>query len=697
MRPRLVICLARAIAVFGALCPGAAWAGDFAEDGTFVFTADAAVKLSFEPGSPEVEQGGGGEGGSGGGGEGGADPSGAGGAGGGSGAPMGPALDGVTSLAVPAFQGAGVWVTLPPEARTYRVTAWIHGAEAIVDVAIAYDGSVDEVAALYPTGRMTSDGWLEVANDHIPIDGARAPQVYVGAFSAQGAFVDAVELVPDGILGSGARNITCGGPEGGAAVCGVEQVCLHSVCRNVRGWVPPIPENRDEVLAYLRARIELLFGPFLERELDLPRARVSLERAANAEDAYTYWSSIFLAIRQLHDGHTSTSNIASFSLRNKKPITACFIEGDADLSHGVAPKDPEYLDVLVSHTGADRNLGLRAGDRLVSVDGRHPIDWARGLIEVHWDISPTSNHRTFAELAETLRGLIARYASEIAVVRCDPVSHVCGALETISIRDLDEVPEGTEIASTSCDNRPLRHLATSPANHQNGEDVFSGILLESNPTERIYGAEWDSMYTSNGTDYVGGPLKAAMAQLRADARGAILDHRTGNGGTILAPSIVWDFAVPAFESDVYLSRPLAELERPTVPESQSIFNRGFDAGYGTVAGGSNPTTIPVAVLLTRDVSASDWFPLGLKGRAPNVRIFAPFETNGAFSTRYMFAYWLSLTYVLATGDTVVADGTWMNGTGVTPDVVVLPKQSDLVAGRDTVFDAALTWVRANVQ
>ena len=86
----------------------------------------------------------------------------------------------------------------------------------------------------------------------------------------------------------------------------------------------------------------------------------------------------------------------------------------------------------------------------------------------------------------------------------------------------------------------------------------------------------------------------------------------------------------------------------------------------------------------------------MKGAA-NVRIFGPYETNGAFSTRYQLGYYLGMTYVLATGDSFVADGSTQAGTGAAPDVVVLPKQSDLLAGRDTVFDAALEWVRAEVQ
>ena len=32
-------------------------------------------------------------------------------------------------------------------------------------------------------------------------------------------------------------------------VCATDQVCVFNECRNVAGWVPPIPEDRDEFLA----------------------------------------------------------------------------------------------------------------------------------------------------------------------------------------------------------------------------------------------------------------------------------------------------------------------------------------------------------------------------------------------------------------------------------------------------------------
>jgi hypothetical protein len=42
---------------------------------------------------------------------------------------------------------------------------------------------------------------------------------------------------------------------------------------------------------------------------------------------------------------------------------------------------------------------------------------------------------------------------------------------------------------------------------------------------------------------------------------------------------------------------------------------------------------------------------------------------------------------------VRTDGTTHLGEGVLPTEDILPKQSDLLVGKDTVYDRALTWLR----
>lgn len=657
--------------VLASTMPAVAAAADFGPRGELVFDDSAVVTLDFE--DPEamtgeaivVEDEG--------------------------------ALSGGRVLQLAAFTGVDLPLELPDTATEYRVSAWIMGGEAVLDVEVLYADNahpgVDELGVLYPTGRMTSDGWIEVANDHVRVDGERGATVTVGFFAPTGARVDAVELVPLRSLPAAERSgEACDGSIDDA--CGPSEVCLFSQCRYVGGAVPDLPtQDRALVSEYLSNRLRLLFGPLLNRRLDLPHAELALARLSSAERPWDYWNAFTLAIRRLHDGHTTTSGISDFVLDNERPLGLCFIEGDADLSLATAAKDEAYLDVLVSHTAPSRTLGMKRGDRLVRVDGLHPIAWARAQTEHHWGMSPTSNHVTFAELAEQLRGLVARYAHEIEIIRCDAANGACGSIEVVNLSQVAPIAPDEVFEGVQCDNRPLRHLATSPANHVGGfSSVFSGLVLGSNEAEGIYGAEWDSLSTT-GNDGVGPALKAAVQLFRDEASGVILDHRTGNGGTILGPKILWDFSVQPRPVSVYQDRRFFDDEEPSLEVGLSLFQAGVDQNQADVAGSTSPTTMPVALLLTRDVSASDWLPLGMKGGGPNVKLFAPFQTNGGFSTRYGFGYWLGVSYVIAVGDTFDATGLTRNGRGVEPDVVVLPKQSDLVVDKDTVFEAALAWIR----
>ena len=652
-------------------------AGDFFEDGTYAFDANATQRFDFEDGVPEpLEEG---------------DP------------PLtrvesDTAFSGDWIIEVPQFEFAGFIADIPPVKRSYRVSFWVRGVDALGRVTIVHnDGNrTDEYATIYPTGRMTSDGWVELAQSGIKIDGARSSMV-LGAFNAHTATaeIDAFEVVPEGDVA--VVNPTCQGTTG-AASCEKDQVCIWNECKNVSGFVPPIPDDRETVREYLENRIRYLYGPYLERTLDLPRAIDAMERMKTADDPWTYWNGFLLAIRRLHDWHTRVSSVG-FGLDNPRPINVCFIEGDADLTQATAPKDAVYNDIIVSHIGANGvTLGLSAGDRLVSVDGQHPIDWARKLTDFYWSAPVVSNHRTFPDHAADMRSLISRFAHEIEVIRCDPMQMSCGGIETIVISDLPLLPEEDMTTDfVACDNRPLRHLADSPENHAGGfGSVFVGLLNESNASENIYGVEWESLSTTNGSNGVGANLSAAVQTIVGDgANGVILDHRTGNGGTIRGADIIWDWAVQSHPISYMQGRPTAEMEQPTQAEGVNIYDFGLASGLVDYAGGNSASTIPIAFLTTRCGSASDWLPLGLKGE-PNVMIFGPYETQGAFSTRFELGYTLGMGYVLASADTYLPDGSTINGFGVEPDVVVFPKQSDLLVGIDTVHETALAWVRANL-
>jgi hypothetical protein len=86
----------------------------------------------------------------------------------------------------------------------------------------------------------------------------------------------------------------------------------------------------------------------------------------------------------------------------------------------------------------------------------------------------------------------------------------------------------------------------------------------------------------------------------------------------------------------------------------------------------------------------------MKG-APKVRLFGPGPSAGGFSTFIQFVYWGGISFQIASGDTLTSEGAPLIGHGVVPDEIVQQKQSDLLAGIDTIHEAALAWVRSELK
>jgi C-terminal processing protease CtpA/Prc len=212
--------------------------------------------------------------------------------------------------------------------------------------------------------------------------------------------------------------------------------------------------------------------------------------------------------------------------------------------------------------------------------------------------------------------------------------------------------------------------------------------------EDIYGMTFDGLYG------LASILLENNEYFRQNARGLILDHRAGDGGTVDSPQAITQLVRTPF--DLSVGPRFMAIAGDDGPATQAdgllLFDR-FKA-YPTElyrVGSDNPETrLPVALLIHRDGSASDWLPHGLKG-APNVRIFGPHETAGAFSSFYQFMYWSRFEFVLASGDTVSFEGEPLVGSGILPDEVVEHTQSALLEGRDLPFEAAIAWVRENLK
>ncbi len=589
----------------------------------------------------------------------------------------------------------GGYVALPagPQPVAWRVRAFVRSASSWLPfVSITYGPGVGvpfTYASLYPTGRMTSDGWLEIESAPISIDGSRSPTAYF-ILSSENADLDALEVVeePGAYKGSAACTAS------NTSACYPGQFCVQGYCQDGNMMVPTLPAPADVnlVVDVLESKLTLAFGGVYTRQNTLPVAIATMETMRQAQSPWAFWSALGVAISELHDAHTSPMGMPQFFARGVKALPVCFVEGDADLSHGIVPSDPDYSDVLVSHVGPQKNLGLKPGDRIVAVDGQHPLAWEeslKGLAGGGFGATDPQNH---SGAAENLPTSITSYAESIQVVRCDPVAGVCSAPETIAVTDFED--DDYSVVTPVCDHRPAYHLASGnpdPVTHDFA-DVHYGLLADSAPGEDLYGMIW------NDTDWDGvqtNPWQAAYTTFRASAKGLVLDHRRGDGGTPNGAAYLTELSLHPTTVSVWSTIGMLGLfDQPfTQADGLDLFNLWKnDASRGYVAGSTTPREdMRIAVMLARDVSGSDFFPFGVKG-AINTRLFGR-PTMGAFSTFIIYETPSYFFWSLASGDFINPSGTPQLGHGVQPDEIVSPAQSDLLVGKDTVYVRALNWVR----
>lgn len=605
------------------------------------------------------------------------------------------ALDGEQFVRVTTADGSfDVDLPLPNVDASYVVRAWVRHQRVSARIVLQYnDGRDDESGYLFPTGRVTSDGWVELTSNPLSVTGTALKRAYLdvkGEVASGSLDLDAIEVVPEG---SYTAPRSCLGAFD--ASCGPDAVCVAEQCVRGDRFVPPLPppQYRDSVTSYLIARIRYFFGGRYSRLTYMPGAIQEMEKMRSATTPWQYWNAYFQGVRMLHDWHTVTSSGINPDASPRR-LGACFVEGRADLTQDVWPSTSGHEDILVAYVGPDDTMGLHPGDRLVMVDGQNPIEWARSLSEVNWGYHVATDPAVDADFVEAMNDLIVNYARTFSVIRCDASTMTCSPnIETISVRD---VPEGGNIAY--CDNRPSYHLENPPSDpslHYLGFYEWRDLVVDSKPGEDIYGMTFDNLYGPTMDQW----FRDSNDFFRQNARGVILDHRAGNGGTIDAPEIITQLVRQSSTLSVSGFMSVANNDGPADEASgQAIFNA--EKGNPTLAydvGSDDPDlSLPVALIIDRDGSASDWLVHGMKG-APNVRIFGPHQSAGAFSSFYQYGYWSRIEFQAASGDTINAQGDPMIGHGIQPDVIVDQTQSGLMGGHDLPYEAALAWVRSRLQ
>jgi hypothetical protein len=350
------------------------------------------------------------------------------------------------------------------------------------------------------------------------------------------------------------------------------------------------------------------------------------------------------------------------------------------------------------------------GDVLTSIDGMSPDDWLDEVAPLHISALPDDPAQYAATRSILLADLVSNFATTIVVSRCT-AGGSCTPRPAIDVAStLAKEFESTGYflggPSFSCADRFTPAVASAAStydDYKNDSVAFSttgGITsIQFDGFEPPTVAAWESSMTSALA--AGGPF--------------LFDARMGHGGRIDLGR--WFMGALRDQTD-----PVANFAMPRGsiddPDPAWLFDPSWDACYNDATytfdacdwgsngsfGSSQATALTmgakIAWLDTLDVSMNDVVPRMLQG-LPTARIFGPFPTSGSFgeisSTPPLMGNWdagsIQVTDIRV-GSTSADARTqpWNSGKGTVPDQVVAQTLSDLLAGQDTIVNAARAWL-----
>ena len=566
---------------------------------------------------------------------------------------------------------------------------------------------------LLPTGRSTDDGWREMSTG--PIDftlygdvqirsmgllATNSLEGFVYGFSSNtdgSVLVDGLAIRDLGpILGSGE---VCTRATEAEACVEAGTTCFLGRCVDaapVLGTVPAKGPIRSEYLARLVARNRLMMGSrYAATTFDDFERR--LTAAAEAE-VPEYWALVSRAYDNLADGHASMpARTQRYTIRSG----VCMYLGEADLL-------PEPgLKPLIFEVAQDHPLGqvLRRGDAVVAIDGV-PVDEFQTLVD---DDLPYGGDPQ-ARKVMTARYLLPtayRGGSTITFERCEGDAPCTE--ETVERFDVDLAAITAPLWSG--DVLPWRFNGP-----QCDFRFYRGFDLPEAARGSFVGHREDDGISTlylNGVSGQGRWVQLANDALTAMGDRVILDQRQGNGGTFQGVNMILEpFLDPALTFWAHivpqLTPEMTEADRAKLLECESSSGffgicGGFFSqeigGRGASRGAHIDTKL--AIVNGMDVSGNDYLPRALQlFRDPaKTRIFGPANTYGAFGPIYslprVFHEVYGGSFQLHDTQFIGDDGTdygFETGYGVVPDEVIYQRQSDLLAGVDTILARARAWL-----
>jgi hypothetical protein len=576
------------------------------------------------------------------------------------------------------------------------------------------DGSYQRVGVIpfQPSGRATDDGWVEWTSG--PIDFSLAGIVdptFLTFFDEHVAYAyqQVASFDPTVRVGIDALGIYDLGPATVPAIscnlideataCGPMGACQFGQCADAAAVIGPKLENlalREEYLfrrMFLIENLEGGRGPLAS----LANFRSKLDPLHGETSNKSYWTAIAEAFDGLADGHASEP-LPTYPSQLATGI--CLYLGEADLLPGT-PIAPLVLEANANAIGSS----LQIGDALVAIDGIPVSDWRAAATRLlRYGGDPRGReYITTPQLmnAALMTGAVLTFQRPN---QAQPIEIDLG--ELASGFYTGELPDW-RFDFIGCDYRFQRPVQ-DPAVR---EYAFAGFADDGgvrsvliNGVPAYYGRggeEWFATIESalNGS----GPALLA------------LDERQGAGGSIEAVDLIAShyLAPDDFFGMDLLPQVSQTLDRTLVDALRecSATNQTFYGGCGNafqwILGQQNQfggeglaSTQKLAVMTGLDVSGNDYLTKLLTYRSAETRIFGAVPTYGAFGVVWSLP---ALAGELTGGSVQVQDTIFVaqpsdtnldfnTGTGISPDEVVLQKQSDAIAGVDTLVARARAWL-----
>lgn len=630
-------------------------------------------------------------------------------------------LEGASYLRIPrsGFRDDGpqhVRIPLPPVAGSVEIRVWTRAAGAVVTLWAMYGMDPDAVSfaavAGVPTGRRTSDDWVELTTGPLEPDVLGRPLNHVLlSGGSSDLWVDALEVRP-----LGARRV----PKNAACTfldtqnaCGTYGECVLGQCVDaaaVWGAVPYTAGHRKEYVDRVKFIFERMHA---NRESVTNRGAAMsarLDGLVMTDSPRLFHGGVGGAVNFFKDGHTSgpspfakfySSVPSSLQRQSSGALGICLGLTQLDLQGGAN-------GYTVFRTGGDGVASeLRVGDILFKVDRLG----LRGWMERAYELANLGSDRESdaAFWATELPALLSMRASVLEFVRCESTTS-CQNPTVISIPVAERLRTrlGTsghllmDVQPMACDGRFSNAVQALAPPDPDGNDVVSW------ETEGgITSLQTDGVAADEGWD------NAIAAALTGNPDKLLFDTRLGNGGYLQRVAYVVgrlrDSTNPI--SGFGIQRPWDQMDPPglydglrsCIDDDGMVFFGKCSAtiGFETSSAPASAINAKVAWLHTQDISGNDYAPRLLTGR-PNLRIFGPVPTAGAFGAIVSLPPLLPGEYAggsiqvhdtrFAASRDALLTAPYASGTGVRPDEVVLQKLSDSLVGRDTMLNRARAWL-----